>query len=244
MLDRSDLLAIPVGEERAVDSTVVADVAIEIRGALPHADGCEMRRPQRGDLPLVHPVIGYAVEPDLTARPALRRRPLDTRIEVAALAGRPRFQAPWRASGAAPVNADAGIPVRHPGLRVDHFPILITSARAACNLRKGRDHLLPGGGIAFLEGETLGIGPIAHNHRKGTASNRAKHVGAQHDAIVHHDRRVPFDQHAVTPFNPMRVLHGNALVHCAHGSVLSNAVRVTVAACLPWSHGQSRLQAG
>src|SRR4051812_21161016 len=58
MLHGGDLLVVPVGEERAVDSAMMADVAIEIGGAFPDADRRQMRRSQRGHMPLIHAVIG------------------------------------------------------------------------------------------------------------------------------------------------------------------------------------------
>src|SRR5467141_1261948 len=59
------------------------------------------------------------------------------------------------------------------------------------------DHALPGARVAVLEGEALGIGPVAEEDRVPTFDARAKQVGAQHQPVVHDDRDVPVDAHAV-----------------------------------------------
>ena len=61
-------------------------------------------------------------------------------------------------------------------------------------------HALPGARIAVLESEPLGIGAVAQDHRIAALGDRAEHVGAQHEAIVHRDRHVPVDVHAVAGF--------------------------------------------
>ncbi len=67
MLDRRGLLRIPVGKERAGDAAVMTDVAIKIGSSFPDADRGQMRWPQRGDMPLIHAIIGDPVQADLAA---------------------------------------------------------------------------------------------------------------------------------------------------------------------------------
>ena len=61
-------------------------------------------------------------------------------------------------------------------------------------------HALPGARIAVLEGKPLGIGAICQDHRIAAFGDRAEHVGAQDEPIVHGDRHVPVDAHAVAGF--------------------------------------------
>ena len=83
VLHRGDLHLVPVAEEGAQDPAVAGGVAVPVGGALPGAHRREPARRARGDVPLVHRVVGDAVQPDLAARPRLRRGPLDASREVA-----------------------------------------------------------------------------------------------------------------------------------------------------------------
>jgi len=67
-------------------------------------------------------------------------------------------------------------------------------------------HALPGARIAVLEGETLGVRAVAQDHRIAAGGERVKHIGAQHKPVIHRDRHVPVDAHAVAHFAalPMR----------------------------------------
>ena len=110
------------------------EVAVIVRGALPHADRRQMRRLQRGDMPLVHGVVGDAVEADLAVAPRLRRGPFDAVVEVLGLARRPDLHHARRAAGAAAVDADADIAVGDPLLGIDDLPVLILVGRALGDL--------------------------------------------------------------------------------------------------------------
>jgi hypothetical protein len=55
------LHVVPVLPERGENAAVMRHVAVPVGRAFPHAHGGEMRRLQRGDVPLVHAVIGNAV---------------------------------------------------------------------------------------------------------------------------------------------------------------------------------------
>ena len=94
-------------------------------------------------------------------------------------------------------DAHAGVIVRHPFLRIDHFPALVEIARAGGDVGMLFRHALPGARIAVLEGKPLGVGAVAQDHRIAAFGDRAKHVGAQNKAVVHGDRHVPIDAHAV-----------------------------------------------
>src|SRR5204862_1728673 len=114
--------------ERAEDAAMMRHVAVPIGGALPDAHGGEMRRAQRGDVPLVDAVVGNAVEPDLAVAPGLHAGPFDAVVEVLGLARREVVDRSGRTTAAARIHPHAGVAVRHPSLRVDHFPVLILIA--------------------------------------------------------------------------------------------------------------------
>src|SRR4051794_9840801 len=57
---------------------------------------------------------------------------------------------------------------------------------------------------------------MAHDHRAGPACGRTKHVGAQHHAVVHFDRHIPFDDHVVAPFGPVCARRNRGLVDDTH----------------------------
>ena len=61
-------------------------------------------------------------------------------------------------------------------------------------------HTLPGARIAVLEGKPLGIGTVGQDHRIAAFGDGPEHVGAQDKTVVHGDRHVPIDAHAVAGF--------------------------------------------
>ena len=61
-------------------------------------------------------------------------------------------------------------------------------------------HDVPGARIAVLEGEVLGVGAVGDQNRIAAFFHRTKDIGAQHKAVVHFDRDVPIDPHAVADF--------------------------------------------
>src|SRR5258708_6040316 len=101
-------------------------VAIPVCRAFPDAHGLQMGRLQRSHMPLVDGIVGDAVEAHITVAPSLDAGPFDALIKVAGLASRKVIDIPGRSSGAARVDTYADIPVRHPFLGIDHFPILIS----------------------------------------------------------------------------------------------------------------------
>ena len=76
-------------------------VAVPVGGAFPDAHGSEMRRLQRGYVPLIDAVVGDTVEADLAVRPWLHARPFDAIVEVFCLSWREVVDESGGASGAA-----------------------------------------------------------------------------------------------------------------------------------------------
>ena len=63
------------------------------------------------------------------------------------------------------------------------------------------DHLLPLHGIAVLIREPLPIHAVGEDHRTAQFfAHGAIDVGAQHETVLHLDRLVPCDPHAVADF--------------------------------------------
>ncbi len=191
------LHVVPVFPERAENPAVVGHVAVPVGGAFPDAHGGQVRRLEAGDVPLIDAVIGNAVEPDLAVRPGLRRGPFDAVVKILGLARRKMVDVAGRAAAAARVNTHAGIVVRHPFLRIDDLPVLIQVAGAGGDVGVLLGHALPGARIAVLEGKTFGVGAVGEDHRVASVLDGAEHIGAQHEAVVHLDRDVPFDAHVV-----------------------------------------------
>src|SRR5262249_23443026 len=123
------LAALQAAREGRDDATVMRRVAIAVGVAFPHAHRGEMRRLQAGRLPLVHRVVGNAVDADLSVRPWLGGGPFDAVVEVLRLARIVMVELARRAAGAAAVDTDADETVRHPLLGIDHFPVHVLVGR-------------------------------------------------------------------------------------------------------------------
>jgi hypothetical protein len=192
-----DLHVVPVFPKRAENAAVVRHVAIPVGGAFPDAHGGKVRRLERRHVPLIDAVVRNAVEPDLAVRPRLHAGPFDALVEIFRLARREMIDHAGRAAGAAGIDAHAGIVMRHPFLRIDHFPALVEIAGARRDVGMLFRHALPRARIAVLEGEALGVGAVAQDHRIAAVLDGTENIGAQHQAVVHRDRHVPIDAHAV-----------------------------------------------
>src|SRR6185312_17497817 len=96
-----DLHVVPILREGRIDAAVVAELAVEVGEAFPHADRGKMLRLQARDLPLIDRVIGDAGQADLAVRPRLLARPFDAVGEVVRLARRPVLDVTRRAPTAA-----------------------------------------------------------------------------------------------------------------------------------------------
>src|SRR4029450_3164376 len=60
-----------------------------------------------------------------------------------------------------------------------------------------RGHELPLVRIAILEGKPFRVRTVAQDDRVLSIRNRPENIGAQKDSIVHLDRYIPIDAHAV-----------------------------------------------
>src|SRR6185312_14369407 len=93
--------------------------------------------------------------------------------------------------------------MRHPFLRIDHFPALIEVARSGGNIRMLFRHALPRAWVAVLEREVLGVWAVTQNN------------GVQ--AVVHRDRYVPINPHTVANFRPLlQRRHHDLLTNTEH----------------------------
>ena len=198
-----DLHVVPVLPERRENAAMMRHVAVPVGGAFPDADRGEVRRLHRGDMPLVDAVIGNSVEADFAVRPGLHARPFDAVVEILGFARREMIDEAGRASGAAGVDAHADVIVRHPFFRIDHFPALVEIAGSGGDVGMLLRHALPCARIAVLEGEALGVWPVAEDDGILSVFHRAKDVGAQHQPVVHCDRNIPIDPHAVADLRPL-----------------------------------------
>ena len=191
---------LPVLAERAGDAAVTRAVAVEVRPPFPHAYRGEVRGLQRGGAPLASRVIRNAVQAHLAAAPRLRRRPFDAPMEIAVLARVIVIEVARRASCAARIEPHADVTVGYPFFGICDFPVLVLVGRAAHRIGKFASHDVPRGLVAVLEREPLAVRPVAHNGRVTARRHGPVDVGAQHDAVVHRDRHVPVDAHAVPHF--------------------------------------------
>ena len=205
VLHRLHLHVVPVLPERADDAAVMSHIAVPVGGALPHAHRGEVRWLKARHVPLIDGVIRNTVEADLAVRPRLRSGPLDAVVEIFGFARREMVDETGRAPAAARVDTHAGIVMRHPFLRIDHLPALVEVARSGGHVRVRVGHALPGARVAVLKSEALGIGAVAQDDRIAAVLHRTKDVGAQHEAIIHLDRDVPVDAHAVAHLAAMFV---------------------------------------
>src|SRR5262249_28988928 len=108
------LHVVPVLQEGAENAAVVAHVAVAVGPAVPDTDGGKVLGLKTRDLPLVHGVVGNAIDPDLAVRPRLLATPLDALGEVLGLARRPQLDVAGRAPAAARIDAHADVTFRHP----------------------------------------------------------------------------------------------------------------------------------
>src|SRR5689334_9611461 len=88
--------------------------------------------------------------------------------------------------------------MRHPAFGIGHLPVLILVGRSLEDLGVVLDHLLPLVRITLLVGQSLGIHAIGEDDGIAAVLDRTKDVGPQDETIVHLDRLMPRDPHAVT----------------------------------------------
>src|SRR5260370_40043127 len=104
------------------------------------------------------------------------------------------------------MEAEGGIGLWGRLVGIDHVPVLRRVGGAGGRGGMLLGHALPRGGIALLEGEALGIGPVAQDHRVASLGRRAEQIGAQYQPVIHGDRHVPIDAHAVARL-ALRLIH-------------------------------------
>src|SRR5450631_1446493 len=101
-------------------------------------------------------------------------------------------------TGAAAVDANTDIAVGHPLLGVDDLPVLILVGRTLGNLWITTNHVVPATFVkGVLERQALGVRPQAHDDWIASRVERPEDISAQNDAVIHRDRHVPIDAHAV-----------------------------------------------
>ena len=213
MLHGLDLHVLPVFAEHADDAAVACRITEVVDPAFPHADGGEMRRLRRRGAPLTGAKIGNAIESDLARAPRLHRGPFDALMKVVVLAFVVVLQITGRAAGAARIDAHQRVAVGYPFLRIGDFPVLVFVGRAGNCIGVFLAHDFPGGFVTVLEGQPFAVGAVAHDRRILAIANRAEDVGAQYEAVVHCDRHIPVDLHAVANF-AFVIAHLIILCHC------------------------------
>src|SRR6185437_5964467 len=119
MLVVEDAVLPPAADEAGAEYPAMARaIAIEIAGAGPGQDGREVFGLIRRDHPLARRVIGDAEQADLAVAPGLRPGPFDRFLEVLELLRRVDVELAGRAAGAAAIDLDHGIAMRHPDLGI------------------------------------------------------------------------------------------------------------------------------
>src|SRR4029078_13689107 len=215
VLNRLDLHVVPILREGIVDAAVVAELTIEIGKTLPDADGGEMLRLQARYLPLVDGVIRNTAQTDLAVRPRLHAGPLDAIMEVLRFARRPMLDVTGRAAATARVDTHACIAIRHPFLRIADLPALIFVGRAAHHVGMLERHAIPRGLVAVFKMQPFAVWAVAQEDRIAAFLDRPEHVTSQHQTVVHGDRHIPIDLHAITDFAHFTITHAFSLLRNA-----------------------------
>ena len=174
VLHRLHLHLLPVLAEAADDAAVPGAVPVRVVPAFPGAHRGEVRRLRGGGAPLVARVVRDAVHAHLAAAPGLRGGPFDAQMDVARLARVVMAQVSRRAPGAARVDADHRVTVRHPFLGVDDLPVLVPVRGAGERVGILARHDLPRRLVAVLEGEPLAVGAVAEDRRVAPGLRRQK----------------------------------------------------------------------
>ena len=184
---------------------------------------------QARDLPLVDGVVGDAAQADFAVRPRLHAGPFHAIIVVLGLARRPVLDVSGRTAAAARIDAHDDIAIRHPFLRIADFPALVLVGGAPHHIGVLLGHAIPGGLVAVFEMQPLAVGTMAEQHRVTALSDRPEHVAAQHEPVVHRDRHVPIDPHAVADFADLTIAHGVLLrkFACNIGALCRRAAAFT-----------------
>src|SRR5579875_127136 len=177
MLHRLDLDVIPVLAEGAQDAAMTRLLPKNVVRAFPNTARGEMRRIFCGDLPLVGGIVRNSAHADLTSRPRLCRRPLDALHDVVDFTRRARIEKSRRPPSAARIDTQNRIPVGHPALGIDGFPVEIFAARIRQYVRMIAHEALVRRNVAFPKGQSLAVRPVGEDHRMASFG-RPKEVGS------------------------------------------------------------------
>ena len=213
VLHRDNLPGKPGVRKSAVDAAMMAEITVVVGCALPDANGSEVRRLQCRGLPLIHGVIGDAIEPHFAIGPGLLGRPLDAVILILRLTQRPQVEQARRAARATRVHSHDRVSVRHPFLRIHHFPVLILVGGTRGHVRVFFAHPAPLGIVQVLEMQPLAVRAVGQDDRIPSVLDRPVDVGAQDQAIVHPDRHVPVDSHAVADLAQLSIVHAASFLN-------------------------------
>src|SRR5262249_35593110 len=144
---------------------------------------------------------------DLAVRPRLHAGPLDAVVEIPGLARRPVLHVAGRAAAAARIDPHADVALGHPFLRIADLPALVLIARTGHHVGLLLFHALPGSLVAVLEVQPLAIRAVAQENRVTSLLHRPEDVATKHQPVVHGDRHVPVDLHAVADFADLAITH-------------------------------------
>src|SRR5262249_17992790 len=92
--------------------------------------------------------------------------------------------------------------------------VLIRVAGAGGHVGVLGDHPPPLVGVEILEVQPLAVRPVRQDDRERPVVRGTKDVGAQHEPVVHPDRHVPLDAHAVA-HDPAGIAHRSVTSHAA-----------------------------
>jgi hypothetical protein len=126
---------------------------------------------------------------------------------IVRLAQRPDVDHAGRAARAAAIDADADIAIRHPFLWIDHLPALILIGGVGRHVGLVGAHPVPLAFVEILEMQPFAVGPISHDDGIFPLGDRPVDVASQHQAVVHLDRHIPVDPHAIADFALFAVVH-------------------------------------
>jgi hypothetical protein len=100
--------------------------------------------------------------------------------------------------------------VRNPQLGIGGLPVLVLVRRHLEDLGMVGDHLLPLLGIAVLVGDAFAVDAVGEDDRAAHVFHRPVHICPNDEPVVHRDRLVPRDPHAVADFGACVGVGGHA----------------------------------
>ena len=168
-----------------------------------------MGRLESGGGPLIDTIIGDTQQADFSTAPGLCGGPFDAFVEIMRLLLGPEINTALRVAGATGIDADAGVPMRHPFLRIHSFPVHILAGSTFQNLRIYLLNTLPEYRVAIGEVDALPIWAIGHEHGILPVIVWTKNVGPEDNAVLHGNGDIPV--------NPHVILYGALIGELFHG---------------------------